>query len=373
MVCDFNEESIVLDGYGQCYPAKDITTDAPLWVKYCKCPTPAGKEPHEVQVLRRLVEMEGVPKIVCTVYVEDTKRWIYAMTTVSEHAMALYDFINGGMVSLNLPVALRGIYNVIQEAVPPSPVCRTMQIKQCYAHATDVVPDEVRVLRDLSDMVGVPKLTYVTYIKNDQKWIYAMTPFGEHTVDLVEFVERGVINLPMVLRGIYDVMAELLARGYMPRDLQPTNFLVDYETLKVTMKDYGSLSELEGDPYSMYQLNRWVWRHKDILMVPEHRPGIIPAERMTVCFGLIAYFLATTRSLARQNCQMVCCMMSPFSRRRLWPVWNRMREKIAQLRLPVGKLIKSCLVTTPNNRIRFTSIKEWLQSLSENEKDVVDE
>ena len=189
-------------------------------------------------------------------------------------------------------------------------------------------------------------------------------------MDLDEFAERGVVNLPIVLQGIYNVMAELLKRGYMPEDVQPTNFLVDRKTLKVALKDYSSIFRLEDDPYTKRQFRRHISTYSDIFIPPERRHGIVPADHLVVCFGLLIYFLTTTRSPAWKNCDRVCRMMFHYSDRRLKPLWNSMSEIIAQLNSPIGKLIKLCLARTSDDRIGFAGIKELLQ---DNEKDTADE
>ena len=37
-------------------------------------------------------------------------------------------------------------------------------VKQCSADSSDVLPDEVQILQELSDMEGLPKVVRLTYL-----------------------------------------------------------------------------------------------------------------------------------------------------------------------------------------------------------------
>ncbi len=112
---------VVTAGHSNSYPATYKKTGERLWVKHCHLPTPAdipGEEPYEVQLLHKLSDMDGVPKIICVVYIEDEERWIYAMTTAGEHAVDVYTLIEEDLVDdcdESLPIVLQSIYNVTME------------------------------------------------------------------------------------------------------------------------------------------------------------------------------------------------------------------------------------------------------------------
>lgn len=102
----------ILGRHSKCFPARYETTGERLWVKHCYGSTDVGC--HELQVLCRLSNVEGLPKIICSVYIKEDGSWMYVMTTVGEHAMDLTNFVEKNMVDRdqNLPVILQSIYEI---------------------------------------------------------------------------------------------------------------------------------------------------------------------------------------------------------------------------------------------------------------------
>ena len=256
VACDLNRKNAACGGYGRCYPATDITTNARLWVKYCEHPTAAdvrGNEPYEVQVLRRLSEMERVPKIVYVIYVEDVRRWLYAMTTVGEHAMNLYHIVKRGMVGDKLPV---------------------------------------------------------------------------------------------ILRGVYDVMMELLAQGFVQLDLHPGNLVVDCYSLKVMMIDFGAVYPVRGDAYTDHQFGAC---GRKIYRAPEMSDefGVVPAKQYAWCFGMIAYFMATCFEPAEDS---------------IYNMLSYLRDTT-----PLYTLINRCLQADPSARVEFNKIEHYIRHYESSE------
>lgn len=106
------QQEPVLGRHGKCYLARFETTGERLWVKHCYPSADAGR--HEIQILCQLGGMEGVPKIVHVVHIEDDKTWMYVMTTVGECAVNLAQFVEKNMVDIdqNLPIILQSVYEV---------------------------------------------------------------------------------------------------------------------------------------------------------------------------------------------------------------------------------------------------------------------
>jgi proto-oncogene serine/threonine-protein kinase Pim-2 len=139
-------------------------------------------------------------------------------------------------------------------------ICDRMQVavkevmkENMIADATDNVPLEVLLLQQIKDVPGVIRL--LDYFETGDSFYIVMEMFNG--CDLFDFIsERGPMSeeLARDLFGqVVDTLISCKERGVLHGDIKDENILIDLNTHRVKLIDFGGGSFIHSGEYTVYQ------------------------------------------------------------------------------------------------------------------------
>ena len=113
------------------------------------------------------------------------------------------------------------------------------------------MPIEVALMRKVAGVSGCVKL--YDFFENEKGYIIVMEK-PSNAMDFFDYItERGALpesDARFLFRQVVETVCAVHARGVVHRDLKDENLLIDPETLKLTLIDFGSGAFLEDKIYT---------------------------------------------------------------------------------------------------------------------------
>merc|ERR1711872_141982 len=207
----------------------------------------------------------------------------------------------------------------------------------------DTIPLDVALMQQLQDVPGVIRL--IDYFDMQDCFYIVMERF--HSKDMFDFIsEQGPLPETLareLFKQLVDTVITCHQRGIMHRDIKDENILIDLNTFKIKLIDFGSGGFIENQVYHEFQGTR-VYSPPEWIRDRCYRP-----EGLTVwSLGITLY-------------DMLCgdvpfeCDQEITQAKLTW---------FPQLRLSTEAmdLVQACLTINPENRINLKEIQNhpWL-------------
>ena len=208
------------------------------------------------------------------------------------------------------------------------------------------LPLEVALMQQLQDVPGV--IRFIDYFDMQTCFYIVMERF--HSKDLFDFIsEQGPLPEALakdIFRQLLNTLVSCHQKGVVHRDIKDENILIDLNTFKIKLIDFGSGCFLEDRVYREFQGTR-VYSPPEWINSRAYRP-----EGLTVwSLGILLY-------------DMVCGDI-PFEKdEEICNAQLHFRRSISE---ECQNLIRSCLKIRPNDRIGLEQILShpWLRSVDE--------
>jgi len=207
------------------------------------------------------------------------------------------------------------------------------------------VPLEVALMQQVNDVPGVIKL--LDYFVTTDSFYVVMERFASK--DLFDFIsEQGPLPEALardLFMQLVDTVSECHEKGVVHRDIKDENILIDMNTFKTKLIDFGSGAHLEKGVYQEFKGTR-------VYSPPEWiNSGTYTAEALTVwSLGILLYDMVCG-DIPFESDDEICAG-------RL--VWFKQLNLSSQ----VKDLISGCLALQPGKRITLDQIQEhpWVRA-----------
>merc|ERR1711892_1571728 len=207
------------------------------------------------------------------------------------------------------------------------------------------VPLEVALMQQVNDVPGVIKL--LDYFDTTDSFYIVMERFTSK--DLFDFIsEQGPLPEALardLFMQLVDTVSECHEKGVVHRDIKDKNILIDMNTFKTKLIDFGSGAQLKKGVYQEFKGTR-------VYSPPEWiNNGTYTAEALTVwSLGILLYDLVCG-DIPFESDDEICAG-------RL--VWFKQLNLSSQ----VKDLISGCLALQPGNRITLGQIHKhsWVRA-----------
>merc|ERR1712212_1453877 len=203
----------------------------------------------------------------------------------------------------------------------------------------DNVPLEVALMQQVNDVPGVIKL--LDYFDTSDSFYVVMERFNSK--DLFDFIsEQGPLPEHLardLFMQLVDTVSECHEKGVVHRDIKDENILIDINTFKIKLIDFGSGALLQEGLYHKFKGTR-------VYSPPEWiNCGAYTAEALTVwSLGILLY-------------DMLCGDI-PFESDQEIPAGRLVWFKQLNLSGQVKDLISGCLAVDPSKRITLEEVQD---------------
>jgi len=208
------------------------------------------------------------------------------------------------------------------------------------------LPLEVALMQHLQDVPGVIKI--IDYFDMQDTFYIVMERFNSK--DLFDFItEQGPLPEPLakeIFKQVVNTVTWCHKKGVVHRDIKDENILIDLNTLKIKLIDFGSGAWMENRIYREFQGTR-VYSPPEWILYRVYRP-----EALTVwSLGILLYD--------------ILCGDVPFECDQHIISANLTWFPSLPLTQEAKSLIKACLTVDPEERITLAQVASspWLSGL----------
>merc|ERR1711892_473693 len=206
------------------------------------------------------------------------------------------------------------------------------------------VPLEVALMQQVNDVPGVIKL--LDYFDTTDSFYVVMERFASK--DLFDFIsEQGPLPEALardLFMQLVDTVSECHEKGVVHRDIKDENILIDINTFKTKLIDFGSGAHLEEEVYQEFKGTR-------VYSPPEWiNSGTYTAEALTVwSLGILLYDMVCGDNPFESDDEICAGRL----------VWFKQLNLSSQ----VKDLISGCLTIQPGKRITLGQIHKhsWVR------------